>query len=178
MKRAPSAVHQPAAAPLAPSGVEGSSRNLGGTEAFKALGVAPTLDLGAIKRAYFELLKTCPPHLDPERFSRLRHAYEPLSTPAGLAAAYFSAPMDFAVEVARRRAQVQPDIEAGIRRLKVLAERTALLEAFVAAMKDGLRRRKQAGSPESRSLCAVEPHLAGEQEVGGVSRIPALRPSR
>jgi hypothetical protein len=140
MKRAPSAVHQPEAAPLAPSGVEGSSRNLGGTEAFKALGVAPTLDLGAIKRAYFELLKTCPPHLDPERFSRLRRAYEPLSTPAGLAAAYFSTPIDFAVEVARRRAQVQPDIEAGIRRLEQLAERTAVLEAFVAAMKDGLRR--------------------------------------
>ncbi len=144
MRRAPSAADQPAAAPLGPSGVEGLSGSLGGTEAFKALGVAPTLDLGEIKRAYFELLKTCPPHLDPERFSRLRRAYEPLSTPAGLAAAYFSAPMDFAAEVARRRAQVQPDVEAGIRRLEQLAERTAVLEAFVAAMKDGLTSSKPA----------------------------------
>src|SRR5260370_37637649 len=134
MRRAQSAADQPAAAALAPSGVEGSSRNLGGTEAFKALGVAPTLDLGAIKRAYFELLKTCPPHLDPERFSRLRHAYEPLSTPAGLAAAYFSTPIDFAVEVARRRAQVQPDVEAGIRRLEQLAQLTPVLEPFGAPL--------------------------------------------
>jgi len=145
MRRAPSAADQKAAAPLGPSGVEGLSGSLGGTEAFKALGVAPTLDLGAIKRAYFELLKACPPHVDPERFSRLRRAYEPLSTAAGLAAAYFSAPMDFAAEVARRRAEVQPDIDAGIRRLMQLSERTAVLEAFVAAMKNGF----SASKPET-----------------------------
>jgi len=54
--------------------------------------------------------------------------------------------MDFAAEVARRRAQVQPDVEAGIRRLEQLAERTAVLEAFVAAMKDGLTSSKPAAT--------------------------------
>ncbi len=135
MSPSPNATVEPVPTPLAPSGVEAPSGNLDGTEAFKALEVAPTLDLGAIKRAYFERLKTCPPHVDPERFLRLRRAYEPLSTPAGLAAAYFSAPMDFTAEVVRRRIQVQPDVEAGIRRLEQLAERRAVLEAFVAIMK-------------------------------------------
>src|SRR5439155_9465721 len=47
---------------------------------FQVLGIAPTLDLGAVKRAYFAALTRHPPHADPEGFRRLRAAYEPLPT--------------------------------------------------------------------------------------------------
>lgn len=48
---------------------------------FEALGLAPTTDLGAIKRAYFAALQRHPPHQDPEGFRRVRTAYEALQSP-------------------------------------------------------------------------------------------------
>jgi curved DNA-binding protein CbpA len=45
---------------------------------FATLGIKPTLDLAAIKRAYFALLTKHPPHQDQEGFKRIRGAYEAL----------------------------------------------------------------------------------------------------
>ncbi len=63
-------------------------------EPFAVLGVAPTLDLVAIKRAYFDALARHPPHEDPAGFQRLRGAYEALTRPGGLATAYLATPVD------------------------------------------------------------------------------------
>ncbi|MBN1205126.1 MAG: hypothetical protein JXB05_09405 [Myxococcaceae bacterium] len=61
---------------------------------FAVLGLAPTLDLSALKRAYFAALARHPPHQDPEGFQRVRAAYEALTRPGALAAAYLSSPLD------------------------------------------------------------------------------------
>jgi curved DNA-binding protein CbpA len=63
-------------------------------EPFAILGLEPTLDAGAVKRAYFAALARHPPHQDAEGFQRVRGAYEALSSPGGLAVAYLSSPMD------------------------------------------------------------------------------------
>lgn len=47
---------------------------------FKVLGIQPTLDLAAIKRAYFALLTKHTPHQDQEGFKRIRAAYEALGS--------------------------------------------------------------------------------------------------
>lgn len=60
-------------------------------DGFAVLGIAPTLDAVALKRAYFEALKRSPPHRDAEAFKRLRRAYEELSAPGGLEAAFLFA---------------------------------------------------------------------------------------
>ena len=61
---------------------------------FALLGLEPTLDAAAVKRAYFAALARHPPHQDAEGFQRVRVAYEALSSPGGLAAAYLASPMD------------------------------------------------------------------------------------
>jgi len=61
---------------------------------FALLGIAPTLDPAAVKRAYFEALARHPPHQDPEGFQRVRGAYEALTRPGALAAAYLTSPLD------------------------------------------------------------------------------------
>jgi hypothetical protein len=47
---------------------------------FVVLGIEPTLDIAAIKRAYFALLTKHPPHRDQEGFKRIRAAYEALGS--------------------------------------------------------------------------------------------------
>lgn len=66
------------------------------SQPFAVLGLVPTNDLGAVKRAYFGLLPRHRPETDPEGFRRLREAYEQLSSVDRLAAAYVSAPIDLA----------------------------------------------------------------------------------
>jgi curved DNA-binding protein CbpA len=61
---------------------------------FAVLGVAPTLDAAAVKRAYFTALARHPPHQDAEGFQRVRGAYEALSSPGALAAAYLASSMN------------------------------------------------------------------------------------
>jgi curved DNA-binding protein CbpA len=61
---------------------------------FGLLGLAPTLDAAAVKRAYFDALARHPPHRDAEGFQRVRGAYEALSSPGALAAAYLASPMN------------------------------------------------------------------------------------
>lgn len=63
-------------------------------EHFAILGLAPTLDAAAVKRAYFAALARHPPHQDAEGFQRVRAAYEALDSPGALAAAYLASPMD------------------------------------------------------------------------------------
>jgi curved DNA-binding protein CbpA len=63
-------------------------------EPFAVLGLAPTLDAAAVKRAYFAALARHPPHQDAEGFQRVRRAYEALASPGALAAAYLASPLD------------------------------------------------------------------------------------
>ncbi len=73
------------------------------TRLFSVLGIAPTRDGTAVKRGYFAALVHHQPQTDPEGFRRLREAYEALSDPAQLAAAYASAPLNL-VELEREYA--------------------------------------------------------------------------
>jgi curved DNA-binding protein CbpA len=61
---------------------------------FQTLGLAPTLDPVQVKTAYFRALAQHPPHQNAEAFRRVRSAFETLSRPGGLAAAYSAAPFD------------------------------------------------------------------------------------
>lgn len=61
---------------------------------FAVLGIAPTTDLMAIKRAYFAALKLHPPHQDVEGFRRLRVAYEALQSPQRRTALALGSPLD------------------------------------------------------------------------------------
>jgi curved DNA-binding protein CbpA len=74
---------------------------------FTVLGLEPTLDLAAVKRAWFTALERHPPHRDPEGFQRLRRAYETLSQPGGLAAAFLASPPDVAGALAAWRARFE-----------------------------------------------------------------------
>lgn len=74
-------------------------------DAFAVLALSPTLDAGAIKRAYFSALAKTPPHVDPEGFRRLRQAYEQLSDPAQRTLAFLRAPADSSAELARWEAR-------------------------------------------------------------------------
>ena len=74
-------------------------------EPFAVLRLAPTLDLVAVKSAYFAALVRHPPHQDVEGFQRLRRAYEALTRPGGLALAYLTGPVDVQpwIQAARER---------------------------------------------------------------------------
>lgn len=61
---------------------------------FQILGMAPTRDLTAVKRAWMQAAKRHPPNSDPTGFQRVRGAYEALSTPERLHAAYLAVPFD------------------------------------------------------------------------------------
>ena len=101
---------------------------------FEILGLAPTLDLAAVKRAYFAKLQAVPPHVDPEGFAALRAAYEPVSTLPGLVQAYQAAPLDLAADCERCRVELAPAVEAGKQSLLARAGERQLKAAFLAAM--------------------------------------------
>lgn len=73
---------------------------------FDVLRCEPTLDEGAIRRAYYAELRLHPPHLDPDGFKRLREAYDVLLDPQGRAASFFAAPVDLHALRARYEAQL------------------------------------------------------------------------
>jgi hypothetical protein len=79
---------------------------------FLVLGIAPTLDRQAIKRAYFAQLAKSPPHADPVAFRRLRTAYESLQSPQALQLAWLSAPIDTASALASWEARFGAQVEA------------------------------------------------------------------
>jgi DnaJ-class molecular chaperone len=70
---------------------------------FTVLEIAPTLELAEVKRGYFAALARHPPHADPEGFRKVRAAYEVLSRPGALVAAYLVVPFDVQAELARWR---------------------------------------------------------------------------
>lgn len=109
---------------------------------FTVLGIAPTLDAAAVKRAYFEALKRHPPHADPTGFRRIRDAYEALSGSERLRAAYGAAPLDLERELQVLRDQLDAPLAqaraeglraanaaAGTKRLVATFSRVSLAEA-------------------------------------------------
>lgn len=80
---------------------------------FATLGIAPTQSMAAVKQAYFAALARHPPQKDPEGFQRLRRAYEELTRPGGLRAAFMNTPVDVPAELARYAARLQAQREAG-----------------------------------------------------------------
>lgn len=61
---------------------------------FTILEMAPTRDMTAVKRAWMQAAKRHPPNSDPAGFQMVRSAYEALSTPERLHAAYLAVPFD------------------------------------------------------------------------------------
>lgn len=48
---------------------------------YRVLGLDRRVDDGAVKRAYFQLVRQFPPEREPEKFQQIRAAYEQLRTP-------------------------------------------------------------------------------------------------
>lgn len=90
------------------------------TSPFRVLELEPTTDLARVKQAYFAQLAKHPPHADPEGFRRLRHAYESLTRPGGLTAAYAQAPVDVKQELERYNQAWEPRIQTAAQRLRSL----------------------------------------------------------
>jgi curved DNA-binding protein CbpA len=70
------------------------------TSPFATLGIAPTLDVAAIKRAYFVALAKHPPHSDPDGFKRIRTAYEALGSRGQAASHLLRSSVDVGAELA------------------------------------------------------------------------------
>lgn len=103
---------------------------------FHILEVAPTLDLAAIKRAYFTALAKHPPHSDPEGFKRIRSAYEALGS-RGEAASYL---LRSAVDVEAELALLRERHDAALARAGQASVANAADSARVARLTDGLAR--------------------------------------
>jgi len=103
------------------------------TDPFAVLAMAPTLDVAAIKRAYFAALQRCPPHRDPSGFQTIRGAYERLVKPGGAASAFLSIP-PAAEAAALLRLQEKWGARIDAARESVQAERTRreTIDTFVA----------------------------------------------
>jgi curved DNA-binding protein CbpA len=101
---------------------------------FAVLGIPPTLDPAAVKRAYFAGLRAHPPHVDPEGFRRLRSAYEALTAPGGLAHAFATAPVDGAAELAAWREAWGDRIARAVEDHLAAGAPGRAAEAFVAAV--------------------------------------------
>jgi hypothetical protein len=96
---------------------------------FAVLGIAPTLDPGVVKRAWFVALQQHPPHSDPTGFRRVRDAYEALTGPGRLELAWSTAPIDLDAALATLNARLEGELAA------------ARVEASRAAAVDGAARR-------------------------------------
>jgi len=94
---------------------------------FEILGIQPTLDPAAVKRAYFAAAQRCPPHADPDAFRAIRAAYEALSQPGALAAAFMAS----ALEVPQDD-ELEQEIARAASRLKGARAHAAEIAAFVA----------------------------------------------
>ena len=117
------------------------------TNPFEVLGMAPTDDPLAVKRAWFAALTRHPPHADPEGFRRIRAAYESLMAPGGRAAAILSLPLDLEAQLDRYRerydsplaqaaaaaSSAQAGAQAGAQLMDELSRKT--LEQALAMMK-------------------------------------------
>jgi hypothetical protein len=104
------------------------------TDPFAILAIAPSVDINAIKRAYFSALQRCPPHLDPEGFQRIRGAYEQLTKPGGAASAFLSMPAGQATDavLSPLREKWTALIHTAREALTAERERRSTLDGFVA----------------------------------------------
>ena len=103
---------------------------------FHILGIAPTLDLAAIKRAYFTALVKHPPHSDPEGFKRIRLAYEALGS-RGEAASHL---LRSAIDVEAELALLRERHDEALARAGQASVANAADAARVARFTDGLAR--------------------------------------
>jgi len=105
---------------------------------FLELGLAPTLEVGRIKRAYFAAVARHQPHQNAQAFQRIREAYEKLLRPGDRALAYLSAeiaaeeqaecasPYDQRIDAARSAATSARVDREKIDRFVALAETSSL----------------------------------------------------
>lgn len=103
-------------------------------DAFAVLGQVPTLNMGLVKKAYFAALAQHPPHQDPAGFRRIRDAYEQLTRPNGLAAAYLASPPDLQAELARYEEQLADALALVTRQRRDHQAKTATGERFAAVV--------------------------------------------
>ena len=103
---------------------------------FAILGIAPTLDLATIKRAYFTALAKHPPHRDPDGFKRIRSAYEALGS-RGEAASYV---LRSAVDVEAELAILRGRHDAALARAGQASAASRADTARVARFTEGLAR--------------------------------------
>ncbi len=87
------------------------------TDPFDVLGIAPTDDLSAVKRAYFSALKVHPPHSDPAGFRRLRAAYDTLLKPGALKTLSWTADFDRRSAIHTLDSHLAPRLDARARML-------------------------------------------------------------
>ena len=106
------------------------------TSPFGILGIAPTLDLAAIKRAYFTALAKHPPHSDPDGFKRIRAAYEALGS-RGEAATHF---LRSTVDVEAELAVLRERHDTALARAGQASATSAANTARVARFTEGLAR--------------------------------------
>jgi len=95
---------------------------------FATLEMAPTLDPAELKRAWFRAVKLHPPQQDADAFARIRAAYEALSAPGALHAAYLAEPLDLEREIRARRERLDP-LTAELREAMAKRREAALLRA-------------------------------------------------
>ncbi|KIG16178.1 hypothetical protein DB30_04896 [Enhygromyxa salina] len=100
---------------------------------FRVLGLEPTLERAAIKRAYFGLLRHHSPHADPEGFRRIRDAYEQLSGD-GLAAAWSVAELDLERELQAIEAELSVRIAAMQAAVRTLEAERRTVTGFTAIL--------------------------------------------
>ena len=103
---------------------------------FGVLGIAPTLDPAAIKRAYFTALTQHPPHSDPEGFKRIRVAYEALGSRGEAASHILRSAIDVEAELALLRERHDTAL-AGARQASATSAANA---SRVARLTEGLAR--------------------------------------
>lgn len=100
------------------------------TAAFATLGIAPTPQRDAVKRAYFAALQKHPPQRDPAGFQRVRAAYERLLAPGALEAVGNEAQ----TSAQRLFAQLDAALEPALREVTTASARTrdetAMIERF------------------------------------------------
>jgi curved DNA-binding protein CbpA len=100
-------------------------------EPFTVLGLAPTLDAVAVKRAYFAALARHPPHQDVEGFQRVRSAYEALASPGALAAAYLASPLDVRKLAEEARERFDAALQQAAEAVTATASSHEAVEQFV-----------------------------------------------
>jgi hypothetical protein len=114
-------------------------------EPFAVLGLAPTLDMAIVKRAYFDALARHPPHQDPAGFQQVRGAYEALTRPGALAAAYLSS----SVDVRRLAEEARERFDAALKKASEAAQAAQARETAVAQFVDRCSRMRWAEALQS-----------------------------